>query len=157
MEIKDTVNEVLNSDVYKNWASENSGFYLVHVFYMTGQATQVGFYNKDADRIVTFTVHDGVTLNPASEVFKDSPVIELLELDNVKVDREQALEKAKELRVEHYPNEQTDKEIVILQVHENKLMYNITYFTKSFKTLNIKIDAGNGEVLDHKLSSLVSF
>ena len=36
-------------------------------------------------------------------------------------------------------------------------IWNITYVTHSFKTLNIKINAENGKILHHSLDSLMDF
>ncbi|MBI2652931.1 hypothetical protein HYX00_05695, partial [Candidatus Woesearchaeota archaeon] len=36
-------------------------------------------------------------------------------------------------------------------------IWNITYITEAFNTLNMKIDASNGKVLEHNLSSIFSF
>ena len=36
-------------------------------------------------------------------------------------------------------------------------MYNITYVTQSFKTLNIRVDAISGVVLSHNIVSIFDF
>ncbi len=36
-------------------------------------------------------------------------------------------------------------------------IWNITYVTEAFNTLNMKIDAENGRVLEHNLASVFSF
>ena len=48
------------------------------------------------------------------------------------------------------------KEVVILQNLDVGQVWNITYITKSFQTLNIKIDAETGDVLEDKLHQIFS-
>src|SRR3989344_2458059 len=50
------------------------------------------------------------------------------------------------------------KTIAILQnIKELGNIWNITYVTEAFNTLNMRIDASTGKVLEHKLSSVFSF
>ena len=50
------------------------------------------------------------------------------------------------------------KTIVILQnLSEFGNIWNITYVTHSFKTLNMKINAENGKILHHDIVSLMDF
>ncbi len=157
MEIKELVEKLESSDEFRSWRKDNEGFYLVHLFYMSNQPAQIGYYDKESDRITTFEVNGGVSINPTSEVFKESKSVPRLELSNVKTDRHEALETVKELIKQHYPKEILDKEMILLQEISNRTVYNVTYFTKAFNTLNIKVDAGTGKVISHDLNSLVSF
>ena len=46
------------------------------------------------------------------------------------------------------------KTIVILQTLEKQL-YNITFVTQTFGTLNIHVDSNNGEILEDQFTSLM--
>lgn len=157
MEIKQLIEKVESSDDFRNWKNKNPDFYMVHVFFMSDQPTHIGYYDEKTDRITTFELKENITINPTSEVFKEKKTIPRLRLDSVNIDKPKALEIAKGTIKEHYPNELLDKEMILLQEQGDDTIYNITYFTKAFKTLNIKIDAEKGMVISHDLNSLVSF
>jgi hypothetical protein len=157
MEIKELVKRLNGSKPYKSWASQNPGFYLVHLLYMSKHAPQAGYYNEESDRIVTFEVGESIEPSPTTEAFKEQRTIEGLDIDGVKIDRAEAVGKAEKVKGEKNPKEILDSEILILQKVKGQTMYNITYFTKAFRTLNVKIDAATGEILSHDLANLVGF
>ncbi len=157
MEIKDLVKGLEESERYRDWEKNNKGFYIVHVFYMTGHPPQVGYYNDDLDRIITFDLAQDIIINPASEVFKEKQRVRRLRLDEISVDKPEASRIAVDFRKEKYPGEIPDKEMLLLQEIGGRMVYNQTYFTRAFNTLNIKIDASTGRILSHELASLVSF
>ena len=65
---------------------------------------------------------------------------------------------ADKLKREKYKNETLTKKIIILQnLKEFGHIWNLTFLTSSFKTLNIKIDANSGKILKKKLASLITF
>ena len=50
------------------------------------------------------------------------------------------------------------KTIAILQnIKPHGNIWNLTYITQAFNTLNMKIDASTGKILDHNHSSIFSF
>jgi uncharacterized membrane protein YkoI len=157
MDVNDTVSRVTDSVLYRQWSRDNPGFYLVHVLYMSKHPPQVGFYNKSTDRMYTFNVDDDISINPEAEVFKNQKSIAQLKLEKVKIDKARALDIVQEQKKEKYPGEILETEIVILQQIKAGLVYNVTYFTKAFKTLNIKVDAMEGKIISHEIASLVGF
>ena len=77
-------------------------------------------------------------------------------MEKIKLDYDDAIKKANEVKKEHYPHELTNKEIVVIQdLVEEGQVYNITFITAAFKTLNIKINAESGEVIGHNLANLI--
>jgi hypothetical protein len=157
MEILSLLKRLEESKQYRDWAESNPGFYLVHLLYMSKHPPQIGFYNEESDRIVTFEVGDQIVASPTTEAFKEQRVIEEIDIESVKFDREDALGKANSLKDERYPKEVLDSDILILQKVKGQTMYNITYFTKAFRTLNVKINAESGEIISHDLANLVGF
>jgi hypothetical protein len=157
MEIIDLISKLESSICYKEWTIANPGFYLVHMMFMARHPPQIGYYNAKLDRIATFDVTDDIVCNPISEVFKDKKRIDKLDMKKVKIDKKDVLEKIETLRSTQYPKELIDSDIMILQNFMGKTMYNTTYFTKAFKTLNIKVDATTGEIISHDIATLVSF
>jgi hypothetical protein len=64
---------------------------------------------------------------------------------------------ADELQKKEYKSSQPFKKIFILQnLDQWGQVWNVTFITTDFKTLNIKINAENGKVLSHKLISIIS-
>ena len=66
------------------------------------------------------------------------------------------MEIADEFQKQNYKNELPNKSINILQNIHQGTAWNVTLVTAAFNTLNMKIDASTGEVLEHKLTSLMS-
>ena len=46
------------------------------------------------------------------------------------------------------------KIIAIIQNLDKEQIWNVTFLTQSFKTLNLKIKSDNGEIIEKKLDSL---
>lgn len=158
MDIKELIEKLETSKEYKSWEEQNKGFYIVHIFYMTGHPPQIGYYNEETDKIITFDVGEKIIVNPTSEIFKENKKkVNLLDIEKIKFDMPEIKEKLMSFKKENYPNEIIDKEMVLLQEIDGNFVYNTTFFTKAFNTLNIKINAESGEIMSHDLSSLVSF
>jgi len=157
MEVVDIIKKLENSDEYKEWIKQNKGFYLVHLFFMTDQPIQVGYYHKELDKITTFEISEAIKVNPISEVFKDKKFIDALEIDKIKIDKGEAVDRVASVKADNYASEKLTKEMMIVQEHNGEIVYNITYFTESFKTINCKINAESGAVISHDCNSLVSF
>ena len=157
MEIKNIVQQLESSKVFIDWQDKNKDYYLVHVFFMEGKAPQVGYYSSDTDRIITFDIEDSIVINPTSEVFKDKKKIEHLKLEDIEIDKDRALDEFEKLKKEKYAHEILDKNMILVQTITGKAVYNITNFTKAFKTLNIKINAEDGSILSDSCDSLIGF
>jgi len=160
MKIKELLKGLDTSKDFQAWRKKNPASFLAHVFKMIDEANkddwQVGFYNPD-DTITTFIVtKDDVKALPEAEIFKkpDAKIMQL-DMDDIKIEMGDAIEKARNLQKKEYPKELPTKEIIILQKLDIGQLYNITLVTQSFNTLNIKVDAKTGKVIKHKLISLV--
>ncbi len=156
MQIKNYIEKVEDSDAYNEWIKDNPDYYIVHVFIMSDKPTQVGYYSKEQDNIVTFNIEeDVVSRNEPEESFKDGGVIEKLELSKVMVDLEGARDKSESLRKEKYPEEVVDNEMIILQTIDSEPTYNITLITKAFNFINIKMKAEDKTIKEEKKSSIL--
>ena len=120
---------------------------------------QLGFYHKSTDKMITFIVDkDEIKVEKEEEIFK-KPEAEVNEVDieKAKIPYKEILKKAEEFQKKRYPKELVSKTIAILQnLNEYGNIWNITYITHSFKTLNMKINAENGDIKTHNLESLMS-
>jgi hypothetical protein len=158
MEFKEALKKLESSDVYKKWRSDDFDSYLTHAFTMIDSSVkeewQIGYYNVDNDAVTTFSISDSVSKNPEAEVFKDEKKILPLDKTKVKLTVKDALEKAEKIQKEKYSAHSPFKKVVILQNLDVGQVWNITYITNSFKTLNMKIDAETGEI---KKDELIEF
>ena len=161
MQIKNLIKNLKSSSEFKNWRKTHKQDYLVHIFKMIDKANQdiwqIGYYSKENDKITTFILEKTkVTIVPEAEIFrKEKHEIKALDLKKIKIDFKQAIDKAKELQKKEYKTEKSLKEFTILQHLENFQVWNTTFVTTSFKTLNMKINAETGKIETHDLRSLI--
>lgn len=162
MEALKILGELHKSTDYKEWQKQNSDSYLAHVFTMVEHGKeiewQVGYYDELKDAMATFTVRLGkIEAKPHEDIVKDGSTIRKLELGKVKIDLKEALDILKEFRLKNYSAEIPDKTIVLLQHLEIGIVWNITFITKSFNTINIKLAADTGQILEHKKNPIFYF
>src|SRR3989338_6283631 len=164
MDLKLLLKKLEESSDFKKWHTKNKNTYLSYAFKipqeMKESEWQFGFYNKKKDRITTFVIADSaITIRPEEEIFKkDDMEVSGIQLDKVKMTFDNAVAKADEFQQKNFPKDKSIKTIAILQnMPELGNIWNITYVTEAFNTLNIKIDAATGKILEHNLSSVLSF
>ena len=157
MELKDALGHLHKSKEFKEWKGKGV---LAHAFKLLDEANedswQLGFYDKDAEKITTFVVSPRfVEVIPDQDILRsETDILELLPAQ-VTVTSEKALAKATEYHQLHYPREMVLKKFFILQQIESGPVYNITFFFQSMKTLNVKVDAGTCMVLSQSFQSLM--
>jgi hypothetical protein len=162
MEMKNALRKLNQSIKFVKWNKKNNKSKLTHAFIMVGNNEndewQFGYYNPETDKVATFTVNDSVSLNDEQDVFKKpGDKVKCINLNNVKISLEKAIEKADEIKEKHYPKETINKRIAILQNIDHGQLWNITFVTHSFKTINIKINSSDGKVIKHGVISLFEF
>jgi len=159
----ESVKKLEDSKEFKDFKKQNKEAYLAHVFYMLDEANQdivqIGYYNKSKDRITTFIVEgDNITKNPEAEVFKEQEIMmKPIDLSKVKINVNEAVDIAEKLQKDKYKQEIPVKKIAILQHLPLGQVWNITFVTQTFKTLNIKIDSGTKKIVSEKLLSIIEF
>ena len=163
MDLKPALKKLENSSEFKKWKQKNESTYFSYAFKIIQEMPnewQLGFYDKKKDKITTFVINgDTINLRPEEEIFKKEDMeVNAIQLDKVKITFYNAITKATHFQEKNFPKDKSMKTIVILQ-NLSKLgdIWNITYITEAFNTLNMKIDALNGKVLEHNLSSVFSF
>ncbi len=161
MEPNDTIEKLEKSQEFKNWKKSNKKSYLANVFAMTGKEDisewHIGYYKEDSERIVTFVVGDKITQTPESEVFRESGKVSPLEISKVKIDINDALDSAVKFQNQKYPGNSPLKRIILLQNSGEHHVYNITFVTQTFKTLNIKVSSSDGRIVSDKIHSIFDF
>ena len=121
---------------------------------------QLGFYHKSTDKVVTFIADtDEIEMQKEEEIFKKPDMkVNPLEIEKIKIPFKKILKITEEFYKKEYPSEIINKTMVILQnLEEYGNIWNITYITASFNTLNIKVNAENSKIMHHNIESLMSF
>ncbi len=159
--IKDMIIRLEKSSEFRDWKKDHPDYRLAHVFKMLDEpnkdAWQVGYFNPHNDSITTFVVGpERVDLGSDEKAFKKPGSHILgLELDKVNISFAQALDDAEERRKKEYPRELPAKTFFILQnLPDFGNVFNITFFTMSFKTVNIKVSSDDGKIVFHDLISV---
>jgi len=160
MTVWEAIKRLESSKTFTSWKKNNQVSYLVHSFKMYGNGNdewQIGYFNPRTDLISVFVVDEKITKNEDAEVFKEQEkLVQPLELKEVQVSETEALEKAKEILEDDYREATVVKSFMILQNLETiGQVWNITFLTRQFKTINIKIDAKTGECKEQKVISLI--
>jgi hypothetical protein len=158
MNEQQVISKLESSKIFKEFRKEKPDYYLTHIFTMFDNDKQgpwqVGYYNKEKDRIVVFDVTDTILQHDEEEVFKKGKFVKKLDIANV-IPFEEALAKTEEFRIKTYPGELVSQKIIILQnIHEG-IVWNITMISMQLNMLNIKLKASDGQILQHTLDPLL--
>mgnify|MGYP001584291189 FL=1 len=163
MDVKQALRKLEESNEFKNWRKKHKNTYFSYAFRIQEEMPdewQLGFYDNSKDKITTFVISNSkISIRPEEEIFKkeDTKITEI-QLSKVRLTFGNAAEKANEFQQKNFPKDRSIKTIAILQNISNLgNIWNITYVTEAFNTLNMKIDASSGRVLEHNLSSVLSF
>ena len=108
--------------------------------------------------MTSFIMGQEVVVNAEENIFKEEhQEVKELDVEKIKISMEKALEIAEKVQQEEYKSDPVMKKILIIQNIDLGQVWNITFITQTFKTLNIKIDADSGKVIEHKANSLMDF
>lgn len=158
MYIKDQLKKLESSAQYSVWKKkkDSSRAYLSHIFSLTNNPLEIGFYHPDTHTVTSFDL-ETLQEKPHQEVFSKDPTIPELKIASVTVDLPEALGVAREHQQKEFPHDAIEKEVIILQCLDKDLLYNITFITKTFKTLNIRVDARTKKIIHAQLRSVMDF
>ena len=162
MDLKLAMKKLEGSRDFKVWRRKNKSNFFSYAFKIPQEMSsqwQLGFYDRKKDRITTFVVGDSlISIRPAEEIFKkEETKINEIDINKVKVTFDNALEEADDFQSKNFPNNKSVKTIAILQnVPALGNIWNITYITETFNTLNMKIDASTGKIIEHNFASILS-
>ena len=160
MDLDQSLKKLKESKQFKDWSKKNPQTFFSYALKPSDNDTlQLGFYNKKTDKMTTFVLNKEIEMQQEEEIFK-KPDMEVnpIEMEKVKIPYDEIFKKAEQFQKKKYPKELVNKTIAILQnLKEYGNIWNITYVMHSFKTLNMKINPENGEIIDHNLQSLMDF
>lgn len=159
LSFKEALGNLKSSDEFKNWKKGNPKAHLCYGFLILEDKDdnwKIGYYHKQNDKMTSFIISDNkIAIEPGEEVFKkETAKVKPLNEEKVKIDLADAVAIANDLQKEEYATENPQKIIAILQNLDVGQVWNITFFTQSFNTLNFKIKCDTGRVLNKKLASL---
>jgi len=159
MNIQDLKERCESSKTFKEYEEDHKDNYLYALFSLFEATStpdfQLGYYSKSAKKAHIFEISDEINGNADDKIFGDVVPKPLL-IEVVKIDFPMAISKAKQIQEKYYKKEMLLKTLAILQ-NLDQIVWNITFFTQTFSTINVKINALNGEVLDHSLGRLFDF
>lgn len=163
MIVKKVIEKLQSLDKFKEWQKEHKDNYLTHLFKMIDNLNidtwQIGYYNADSNKMTTFVLKgDELKIIPNEEIFQKVKVkVKELIMDNVKIDLEKSLDTAEEHQKKKYAGNESSKTMLVLQNIAGHIVYNVTFITQAFNTLNIKIDAIDGKVISSELNHMLKF
>ena len=162
MKVKDALKKLEKDNKFKEWKNKNKEFFITNAFIMIQDNEdinniQIGYCNKKENKITSFIVSNDIE-EFSDKIFKE-PNAKVLKIDinNVNIDAEEALNKANKFQKTFYPTAVSNKKILLLQNKGNGEIWNITFITNSLEVLHFNIDSKDGELLMHEKSSLLQF
>ena len=159
MLILNSIKTLENSDLFKEWKKKHAKCYICSAFLILNEVNenpQIDYYDSNKDRITSFTVAKEIKITKNEKIFKEKEhKIKELDLDKVKISLEKALEMVENLLKNKY-KETAHKKIIVLQ-NLDKQIWNITSLSNSLNVLNVRIDTTDGNIIEEKLSSILSF
>jgi hypothetical protein len=132
--------------------------FLAHAFVMRddagGEEWQIGYYSPSSMLMTSFMIGESITMLPPAEVLKADVEIHELNPASVTIMPVNAFHAAENVVKKHYGGALTARVFYIIQ-HLEQVVYNITFITRQFSTINVRVDAGTGEVVHHSSQNLV--
>lgn len=157
---KEALKTLRCSKTFKDWAKKNKSCYLSYGFYVidkTDTNWKIGYYDSKKDKITSFDIGNEIRVEPDEEILKEErKKVEEIDTKEIKLDLAEAVSLANSIQKEEYVMENPIKVLAILQNQESNNIWNITFLTQNFNTLNFKIKADTGRILDKKLTGLMS-
>ncbi len=162
LQFKEAVKILEKSKEFDKWKKDNPDTYISYGFFAIEDIDsdwKIGYYHDKDDKITSFNVGKKITIEPEDEILKKDKKakVEKLDMDKIKMDLSEAVTIANNLQQEEFATETPRKIIAILQKLNKEQVWNVTFLTQSFNTLNIKIKSENGKVIEKKLSPLFQF
>ncbi|MBT3814600.1 PepSY domain-containing protein [Candidatus Woesearchaeota archaeon] len=159
--MKELIEKLSEDDLFKQWQQDNAESFLSHLFcplsadFQLKSNWEIGYHSND--KITVFVANqNGFEIKPADDVFKKQDAkVEPLKLDEVKLSFVQALDILKEELPKSFPGALLGDGFIILQTYQEKTVWNFTFITKQLKFVNMKLNAGTGEVEDSQEIDLV--
>lgn len=161
-ELKNEKLRLEKTDEFSDFKKENPQSYFYAAFSMYENIEdarwQFDYYDHDTGKVTSFELGDEIKLNTESKLFqKEKEDPKELNLDEIKIDLQEAFSIINNIKNDKYKNEHENKFIIVLQNINDKQVWNITYLTSEMHIINFKIDSTDGEIIEEKFDSLLRF
>ena len=162
MEFENIIHKLESRKEFKEWKDKHKHYYLAHAFVMFDEPNkdiwQIGYYDKESNKVATVILEgEKIAFVPEQEILQATQQITELKPADVKLTVDKALETAKACIKERYPREFLLKSFFIIQHLPEGTVFNITFLTQSFGTVNIKISTIDGKIYKHSMERLANF
>ncbi len=182
--VSQLIESVEKSSEFSGWRKTNGSAYLSSLFVMAkdiallegngGNANEwlLSYYDRDDDTFTTFSSLGGQRA-AKEQAFKKGKTLPELKAGAVKVEIQDSIRAAEEVRSKKYRGEGASSIIAILQPLSAEEIFggagkpekiagpipvwNLTYITTSYNIINIKVDAETGKVLSDTVSGVMDF
>ena len=158
---RDALKRLEKSKLFKDWKKKNKGSYLSSGFAIVEKEQspwKAGYYDSKTNKIASFVIDKKVNLEPEGDIFQKKKVkIDEIDLHKLLVELPQAVVIGNNLQQEKYKGDNPIKIIAILQNIGKQQIWNLIFVTQKFNTLNIRVDTENGDIIDHKIASIMDF
>jgi len=154
MEPKEFIAALESTTVFKEWQQNNRSSFLTSVFYSDSERS-ANYFIPVSNEMATFSENNKEPRTSEHILQNEKP--QKLNVSSHTCSRREALDTAKEIITKHYAKEMIIKRILILQSNKGNTIWNITFFTATYNTINIKVDATDQKVHSHSLDSLINF
>lgn len=145
MNFQDLIQDLENTQEFKDFINTHSNSYLAHIFVMLDDANkdtpQVGYYDPDKDLVTTFIIEPTqVKVAPDQEIAKKpGQTVEPLDISQVSSNVLEIMTEADKTKKEFYKSLPVIKTFFIIQNLQGQI-YNVTYFTQQLNTINVKLN-----------------
>ena len=168
MEAKQAIGYLWAAQEFVKWKTLYKDNFLTHLFMMPDADLkgewQIGYYSPHTEMMTSFFLNFDdrgqtvIEISPETEVFKkEEDQIRELDTKKILVDYDEAMSIANDIMTKEYPKEPIMKRVVILQVLEEGQLWNITFVSQAFATINVKVSSETGKIIRHDKKSLISF
>lgn len=154
------LNDIKESESYKEFIKNNEDYYLAHGFiqldkdFKVSKDWQLGFYSLEKDNLALFHTKP-IKFVGFEDAFKKEGTIDELKFDENFIDIDKVETIVSELMAKEYSEETSTSYICIIQNLNGKELFNITSITASLSMITMRIDAKSGEIIDYKKSSIL--
>ena len=156
-QFKEALKILEKSQEFKEWKKNNPQDHLSYGMFIVEDKERewkIGYCNKE-NQLTSFNIGKKITIEPDEEALqKKKQKILGLDKEKLKLDLAEAVAIANDTQKEEFATETPTKIVAIVQKLDIGQIWNITFLTQSFNTLNFKIDSSNGNVIEKKISPL---
>lgn len=157
MNFKEALLKLKKSKEFKDFKKQNPKSYLCAGFFVLDFETQQNIQQIDFqtdEKIAAFSVNDTISMKMEETADKKKvPTIK----PEIKIDLDDVQETAKKEIEKNKISSKLNKIIAILQMHDEKQIWNVTCIFATLVMLRLHIDAFTGKILKSEKSSLFDF